>query len=203
MDWVVNSTCADILLRQRARTVFYRAGLFRHLPLTGLMLELGAGTGHLGEAVLRRMPSRQCVMVDPVQTPPRRLTRRMVTRDFCAARANAAMLPFAQARFDAAWASFALQRLTPAAQEQAVAELARVVRPGGTLVLVEDVLHDAGSGTQNGHYRSAAEWRALLSRCGWLQRDEIAVTWLFPPARLWPMRHRAFVCRRAMTASPQ
>ena len=71
MDWAVNSALADVLLRQRARSVFYRAGLFRHLPLTGLMLEVGAGTGHIGEAVLRRMPSRQCVMVDPVQRPPR------------------------------------------------------------------------------------------------------------------------------------
>ena len=192
----------DIVLRQRARSVFGRGGLFRHLPLTGRMLEVGGGTGHGTEAVLRRMPSRQCVVADAVHVPPRRLARRMRTRDFTAVRAAADALPFADARFDAAWASFALQHLADVAQERAVAEMARVVRPGGTLMLVEDVLHAPGRGPVLAgarHFRTAVEWRRVLLRHGWDVREEMAVTWLFPPARLHWLSQRAFVARRAKT----
>ena len=190
----------DGVLRQRARTVFSRGGLFGHLPLTGRMLEVGGGTGHGGEAVLRRMPSRQCVVADPAQVPPRRLARRMRTRDFAAVRAAADALPFADARFDAAWASFALQHLPPAAQERAAAEMHRVVRPGGTLILVEDVLPKEGRSPMLAsarHFRLAAEWRQVLGRHGWDVREEMAVTWLFPPARLHRLPQRAFVARRS------
>ena len=173
----------DIVLRQRARSVLYRSGLFQHLPLSGRMLEVGAGSGHLGEAVMRRAPSRQCVVADPMLTPPPLLAARMARRDFAAVRAGGQALPFADARFDAIWSSFYLQRLSAAAQERVLAEMSRVVRPGGTLILIGD----------------APPSRVQLLKHGWQQRDEIAFSRLFPPAGLHRARHRTLVCRRAMS----
>ena len=139
------------------------AGCFRHLPLTGRMLQVGAGTGHVGEAVLRRMQSRQCVVADAVQ---------------CAAAAVGPAHAGAGLHRDPRGAGCAairgravrcglgqLHAATPvasAAQERAVAEMARVVRPGGTLILVEDVLRDGARGPVLAwarHFRPAEEWR--------------------------------------------
>ena len=172
----------DILLRQRARSVLYRSGLFGHLPLSGRMLEVGAGSGHLGEAVLRRAPSRQCIVADPALAPPPRLAKRMRRRDFAAIQAGSETLPFADGRFDAAWSCFVLQRLRPPAQERMLAEIGRVVRPGGTLILI-------GDSTPN---------RTLLARHGWQLQEEIAFGGLFPPAGLCLTRHRTLVCRRTI-----
>ena len=185
LRWALATGWMDTMLRQRARSVLYRSGLFHHLPLSGRMLEVGAGSGHLGEAVIRRAQWRKCVVTDPAMTPPRRLAARMARRDFVAVRASGEALPFADALFDAAWSSFFLQRLPQAAQERVLAELSRVVRPGGLLILIGD----------------APPSRALLLKHGWQPQEELAFGGLFPPAGLRPARHRTLVCRRAVEGS--
>lgn len=54
--------------------------------------------------------------------------------------ADALALPFADASFDAASACYLLHTLDPAARELALAELGRVLRPGGRIVTVTPVL---------------------------------------------------------------
>lgn len=185
LDHATSSGWADTVLRQRARSVLHRSGLFHHLPLTGLMLELGSATGHLAEAVLRRMPSRQVVLADPASVPPRRLARRMATRPFHAVRATGESLPFADDRFDAAWAGFALQRMPAAAQARVLAELSRVVRRGGTLILFGDVPGPS------------LAWASALRGHGWTVTQEVPFARLFPPTALRPARHLALVARLA------
>ncbi len=51
--------------------------------------------------------------------------------------ADAAHLPFAPARFDAVFSDRVLQHLPPAKAAACVAEAARVVRPGGAVVIVD------------------------------------------------------------------
>jgi ubiquinone/menaquinone biosynthesis C-methylase UbiE len=202
----------DTVLRQRARDVLRRSGLSRHLPGDGLLLDLGSGTGHLSEAVLRRMPGRRCVAVDPCHAPPPRLAARMRHREFRALRADGRHLPFADGCFDAAWIGFVLHHMAPDAQEGVLAEVARVIRPGGVLVLLEDTPSNAAEyrttlaadrrlnmepASAPHHYRSPQSWRALLPGHGYRVEQEVAFTRLFPRATLRGVQHRAFVCRRA------
>ncbi len=202
----------DTVLRERARDVLGRSGLSRHLPERGLLLDLGAGTGHLSEAVLRRMPGRCCVAVDAAYAPPARLAARMRHRAFVALSGDGARLPFGDGCFDGGWIGFVLHHMPPDEQLRVLAEAARVVRPGGTLVLLEDTPSGAREwrttlaadrrlnrepDSAPHHYRSPAEWRSLLPGCGLAVTEEIAFTRLFPPATLRRVAHRAFVCRRA------
>jgi ubiquinone/menaquinone biosynthesis C-methylase UbiE len=201
----------DTVLRQRARDVLRRSGLSRHLPEAGLFLDLGGGTGHLSEAVLRRMPGRRCVTVDPAHAPPPRLAARMRNRQFHAINGDGARLPFADGRFDAAWIGFVLHHIAPDAQARVLAEVARVIRLGGTLVLLEDTPSTPAEHRTTlradrrlnlepksapHHYRSPDAWRALLPGFGYTIEQEVAFTRLFPPATIRRVWHRAFVCRR-------
>lgn len=209
----------DTVLRQRARDILKRSGLSRQLPDRGLLLDIGAGSGHLSEAVIRRMPGRTCIVTDLEHVPPPRLAARMRHRAFHALRADGQHLPFADACFDAAWIGFVLHHMAPDQQDRVLDEVARVVRPGGTLLLLEDTpstpseyrttlaadrrLNMESSAAPH-HYRSPAEWRAALPGHGWQPVDEVAFTRLLPPATLRPVPHRLFVCqqRRQGDATP-
>lgn len=79
-------------------------------------------------------------------------------------RADATALPFAPAAFDMALSVTVLQHLPADAQERAVAEVARVVRPGGRAVLLE-MTHAIAPGAQN-RPRPLASWVALLEAAG-------------------------------------
>ncbi len=201
----------DTVLRQRARDILARSGLSGHLPEAGLLLDVGAGSGHLSEAVIRRMPGRRCVASDLEHVPPPRLAARMRHRAFHAIRADGQRLPFGDGVFDAAWAGFVLHHMAPAEQDRVLEEVARVVRPGGVLLLLEDTPATPGeyrttlaadrrlnmeSRAAPHHYRSPAAWRAALPGHGWRVVDEVAFTRLLPPATLRAVPHRLFVCRQ-------
>ena len=201
----------DAVLRQRARDVLQRSGLSRHLPREGLLLDIGSGSGHLSEAVMRRMPGRRCVSADLDHVPPPRLAARMRHREFAAVRADGQHLPFPAACFDAAWIGFVLHHVSPPAQDCVLDEVARVVRPGGTLLLLEDTPANAAehrttlaadrrlnmeSRAAPHHYRAPVEWRAALPGHGWRVTEEVAFTRLFPPATWREVPHRMFVCQR-------
>jgi SAM-dependent methyltransferase len=203
MDWV---------LRVRARDILRRSGLSRHLPRDGLLLDLGAGSGHLSEAVLRGHAERRCIGVDAAHLPPPLLARRAKALAFHALRADGQHLPFATGCFDGAWIGFVLHHMPPDAQERVLEEAARVIRSGGLLVLLEDTPSNAAEyrttlaadrrlnmelGAAPHHYRAPADWLRLLPRYGFRLEHEQAFTRLFPPATLRAVHHRAFVCRRA------
>ena len=201
----------DTILRQRARDVLRRSGLSSHLPAAGLMLDVGGGSGHLTEAVLRRMPGRRCVVADPVHGLPPRLAARMQRRECVALRARGEQLPFADASFDAAWIGFVLHHMTPGEQKGVLDEAARVLRPGAVFVLLEDTPSTEAEfrttlsadrrlnmepRSAPHHYRSPAEWRALLPGSGFQIVEEVPFTRLFPIATIRKVRHTAFACRR-------
>lgn len=115
----------------------WRAELFAQLPGGGTILEVGAGTGlnfgfypreSVGTAI---EPSIEMLKIAKQKARPAGLT---LIQSF------AEKLPFRDASFDTAFASLVF--CTVESPEAAFAELRRVVRPGGTVVLLDHVRPD-------------------------------------------------------------
>jgi len=79
-------------------------------------------------------------------------------------RADVTALPFAGASFEMALSVTVLQHLPAEAQQRAVAEIARVVKPGGAVVLLE-MTNRIAPGPHN-FPRPLASWRALVQGAG-------------------------------------
>jgi SAM-dependent methyltransferase len=201
----------DAIYRWRVHDILRKTQIHRHLPKSGLLLDLGCGLGHLAEAILRDAPARACVMLDPVSAPSPRVIRRLTGFSFHAMKASGADLPFPASTFDGLWASFVLHHMSAESQERVLGEIVRVLRPAAPFVLLEDTPADAGEMETTlradrrlnvegedapHHYRSPDEWRKDLPRHGLIIEREIAFSRVFPPATLRAVRHRAFVCRR-------
>ncbi len=200
----------DAVLRRRADGVLRKSGLSRGLPARGLLLDIGAGTGHITEAVLRAGPARRCVAVDPSWRPPPPLEGRLDAR-FALVRGGGEALPFADGCFDGGWCAFVLHHLPLATQATVLAEMARVLRPGGVFVLLEDTPTTAAERAVTlradrrlnfedvsapHHYRAPAEWRTALAAAGFRVIAERGFRFLFPPATLRPVPHSAFLCEK-------
>ncbi len=103
----------------------------------GDVLEIGGGTGanlpYYGEHV------ESLTITEPEEPMARRLERHMRDRATTATvvRAPAEQLPFADASFDVAVSTLVLCTVTD--QPRALAELHRVLRPGGRLLFIEHV----------------------------------------------------------------
>ena len=115
----------------------WRAELFAQLPTDGLILEVGAGTGlnfqfyprgAIGVAI---EPSIEMLNIAKQKNRPERLTL---------VQSLAEKLPLRDASIDAAFASLVF--CTVESPEGAFAELRRVVRPGGTVALLDHVRPD-------------------------------------------------------------
>jgi len=127
----------DRFMRPLERRVLgrLRADLVARLPAGGRLLEVGAGTGAnfpfypRGAEGVGVEPSREMISLAAVREG-RPAGLRLV-------RAEAERLPFAGASFDAALATLVF--CSVASPEAGFAELRRVLRPGGRLLLLEHV----------------------------------------------------------------
>jgi ubiquinone/menaquinone biosynthesis C-methylase UbiE len=115
------------LARLRARTI-------AHLPDSSRILELGAGTGlnfpfyPIATRGIASEPSREML---------KRAQAKNIPQSVCLVQSCAEHLPFADNTFDAAFATLVF--CSVASPQQAFKELRRVVRPGGTIALLEHV----------------------------------------------------------------
>lgn len=217
-DWLLRpllrARSLDAILRRRAADLVAKAGMDRCLPQEGLCLDVGSGFGHVMEAVLKRGLQRHCIAVDPVWRPTDRLVRRL--EHDAAGRwrflaADGMHLPLASGSVDAAWMAFVLHHVPYDRQWRLLDEIVRVLKPGGTFLLLEDTpgsdeewrLVERADRRLNAEpchaphcYRSPEEWRAVLgSRCLAVE-TEIAFSCVFPRVSLAPVPHRAFVCAK-------
>jgi demethylmenaquinone methyltransferase/2-methoxy-6-polyprenyl-1,4-benzoquinol methylase len=110
-----------------------RAGLEKaSLPANARVLDLACGTGDFSLLVRNRYPSARTVSVDLTQRMLRLARTRGLEDTVCG---DAGQLPFAAASFDAVFVGYGLRNFPNL--EKAVAEIARVTRPGGLLVSLD------------------------------------------------------------------
>lgn len=136
----------------------------------GRVIEIGAGTGvnldHYPESVT------ELVMVEPDPHMAKRLRAKAAAAGSSArvVEAPAERLPFEDAEFDAAVAMLVL--CTVPDPVASVAELARVLKPGGHLLFVEHV-RSRHSGLARWQDRLEQPWRFLADGCH-CNRDTLA-----------------------------
>lgn len=136
----------------------------------GCVLDVGCGTGRTLAQLDRRV---RAVGIDPCQASLRRARARAPRAWLVAARAEA--LPFRAAAFDVVTSALVFCSIgDPAA---GLAEIARVLRPGGTLRLLE-------------HVRAERAWHARL-------QDLVQPAWTWLTGGCHPNRDTEAIVRRA------
>lgn len=150
----------------------YPDAVLDHVPVAAEaeVLDVGAGTGKLTRVLARRY--RRVLAVEPLDGMRAILQR--VLPDVEAHAGTAEEIPLADASVDAVFAGQAFHWF---ANDDAVAEMARVLRPGGTLALVWneprgrsplpkgyheylDRMHDEG----RAFFADAEPWQAIIGR---------------------------------------
>lgn len=217
---LAETSLADRILARRARDILRRTRLHDHLPPGSDCLEVGSGLAHLMEAVLASSPAQQVTGIDPGWSPASAVMRRLdraASGRWRFLAADGADLPFPDGRFDVAWAAFVLHHVEYALQLRVLREISRVVRPGGTFLLLEDTPETAEEHARTERadrrlnleargerhfYRMPGGWRACLDHSGFALVHEEVITGIFPRATLKPVPHRLYVCRRMLTTAP-
>jgi ubiquinone/menaquinone biosynthesis C-methylase UbiE len=128
----------------------WRAELLK--DLCGEVLEIGAGTG----ANLRHYPSSvKLTLTEPDVHMRKRLPN--------AVDAGAERLPFADGAFDAVVSTLVLCSVKDPAR--ALAEMRRVLKPGGKLVFIEHVAAEENSSRLRWQRRVEPLWKRLMGNC--------------------------------------
>lgn len=103
------------------------------------VLDVGAGTGTLALQLLRRVPGLALELADPdarsLALARRKAERAGLTLSTHLARAED--LPFGDAAFDRVFCTLTLHHVPDVAKGAALAEMRRVLRPGGWLLLAD------------------------------------------------------------------
>jgi ubiquinone/menaquinone biosynthesis C-methylase UbiE len=146
---------------ERACLAEWRAELLA--GVAGDVLEVGAGTG----ANLRHYPTtvRRLVVAEPEPHMRKRLARRLAEagRAVELSEADVMALPFADASFDVVVCTLVLCSVPDPAR--ALAEIRRVLRPGGRLVFLEHVAADERPDRLAWQRRLEPLWRHVAGNC--------------------------------------
>lgn len=106
----------------------------------GRALELCAGTGYVARNLALRQPEAECHALD-ISPEMLNVGRRRAVEQSIAnlnfIQRSADDLPFADGSVDAVFAAFGLHELPTAVRKKAVAESARVLAPGGRLLVMD------------------------------------------------------------------
>lgn len=121
------------------------------------VLDVGCGEGQLARHLLDRAAVGAAVGVDPSQAQLDTARRRGCGPTY--ARGFAHRLPFASASFDGVLACLVFEHIE--AVDEAIAEVARVLEPGGTFLLLlnHPLLQAPGSGWIDDHILEEQYWR--------------------------------------------
>ena len=133
-------------------------------PLTGEVLEVGAGTG----ANLRFYPPNvtRLVLTEPDPLMAAQLQAKLAATPRAGTEcvnASVEALPFADAQFDTVVTTLVLCSVPSPAL--ALAEIQRVLRPGGTLVFLEHVAAPVGTSRRKWQGRVEPLWKHVAGNC--------------------------------------
>ncbi len=126
--------CADVMRRQVIPAIAAEAKRRRHRPLR--ILDVACGTGRSLAQIAEALPGQQYFGVDlsPFYLAEARSNLASVPEVSLVVE-NAEQLPFRDGYFDVVTSTYLLHELPRRARRRAVAEMARVLAPGGRLVL--------------------------------------------------------------------
>jgi SAM-dependent methyltransferase len=112
------------------------------------VLDVGCGTGNLLRATGKRHRNVELVGMDPDLKMLARAESKIRRAGLKAQldRGFAQELAFPDASFDVVFSSLMLHHLETSSKDEMLAEVRRVLRPDGVLVLADAVLHDHGHG---------------------------------------------------------
>jgi len=139
--------------------------------LSGEVLEVGAGTG----STLGLYPKavRRLVMAEPDPHMRAKLAAKTLPAGAEVSDASLDKLPFQDRSFDAVVCSLVLCSVRD--QKAALAEIARVLRPGGKLVFLEHVAADGKPDRLKWQGRIEPVWKHLMGNCHLTRRTEAAI----------------------------
>jgi len=171
----------------------------------GKVLDIGAGTGRSSIMVLETRPQTTLVALDqfghsfehhfgPGAEPQQRLLSNLQAAGLAEratiASADMRKLPFDNATFDAVISAYAMDHLPREGSKQAIAEAARVLKPGGEFLLI--LVHNDrwikfafGPALSHGGTRPKSWWAASLREAGFQIQEEGAA-----PATLYFLLRR-------------
>ncbi len=152
--------------RSRTAVSFFES----FLPASGRLLDIGTGTGHV--AALLQKPQRTVVACDIMD-----LLMLPLSYVLC----DGGCLPFQDSSFDAVLLITVLHHVLKTQHARFLREAVRVLKPGGTLVVMEDTYHNAFEleatklfdSLMNGEFaghphanRTLSEWLELVQQIG-------------------------------------
>ncbi len=139
-------------------------------PLGGSILEIGAGTGaNLGHYPRRLLRARgktadeRLVLTEPDAHMLEHLRKRPETGEIEIERASSDALPFPDESFDAVVSTLVLCSVPDV--DRTLAEIRRVLKPGGALVFLEHVAADEASRRRRWQRRLEPLWSKLADGC--------------------------------------
>ncbi|MCK6523191.1 methyltransferase domain-containing protein [Myxococcota bacterium] len=172
MAWL-RACCYDLALRNaEARCLTaWRAALLR--DARGVVLDVGAGTGLNLSHVPR--DNTRLILTEPDPDMRARLARRAAAErpDAELLDAPAESLPLPDASVDVVVSTLVL--CSVAEQAPALAELRRVLRPGGRLLFLEHVAAEEGSALLRWQRRLEPLWWHIAERCALTRRTDEAL----------------------------
>lgn len=182
--------CLSQISRHQKRTFVHR-NLLNHIPQTGVLVDLGSGDGHITDHIQSARPRLQVIPMDIVDL---HLTAKPPPRIF-----NGRDIPMETGSVDMVLLCFVLHHTEH--PSRLVEEAARILKPAGQLLIVEDVVESSvdqlltaihgWSSYGKGSFHSVVEWKRLLRAASSLRITETQqISRLSHP--LYPVSRRLF-----------
>jgi ubiquinone/menaquinone biosynthesis C-methylase UbiE len=147
--------CDAFLFRGQIHQLRQRTAILAQLQPGAAVLDVGCGTGTLAMEVARRWSAGRVAGIDPsteqIARARKKAARRNVPIEFQVGVIE--QLPFPEATFDVVFSTLMMHHLPAPLKRQGLSEIARVLKPGGRLVIA-DFTHKQERTGQTAHFHA-------------------------------------------------